>query len=408
MTGERGAAARSAGLVDRAGDVGPRDRVPVRDDLTEVSPYGAPQLDVAVRLNTNETAEPPPPGYLEEVARRIQALELNRYPDRPATALREALAGRLGTTADRVWPANGSNEILQQLLQAYGGPDRTALTVRPGYSMYPELCRTSLTPVTEVALDAGFLLTPELAAQAVARHDPDVILVPSPNNPVGTPVGRDALRVLHDGSRALLVVDEAYIEFAQDDQSAWPLLDELPRLVLVRTLSKAFRLAGLRLGYLVGPTWVVDDLQKVRLPYHLDAVKQVAGIVAVEQEEAFLEHRQRIAEERDRVAAALRALRARGRGAAGTGAAADAEAAAHTHDGRPGTPDLEVFPSVANFLLVRSSVHDLFGRLLEHGVLVRDFSTGPGLEGCVRVTIGTRAENDAFLAALDRVLASEQ
>ena len=355
------------------------ERVPVRDDLTEVSPYGAPQLDVAVRLNTNETAEPPPAGYLEEVARRIQGLELNRYPDRPATALRDALAGRLGTTRDRVWAANGSNEILQQLLQAYGGPGRQALTVRPGYSMYPELCRTSLTPVVEVDLDAGFLLTPGIAADAVARHDPDIILVPSPNNPVGTPVGHEALRVLHDASRGLLVVDEAYIEFAEPDQSAFALLDELPRLVLVRTLSKAFRLAGLRLGYLVGPSWVVEDVQKVRLPYHLDAITQVAGIVAVEQEAAFLEHRRRIAEERDRVAAALRA-----RG------------------------DVEVFPSVANFLLVRSALPGLFDRLLEHGVLVRDFSTRPGLEGCVRVTIGTTPENDAFLAALDAVSAGAQ
>ncbi len=369
------------------------DRVPVRDDLADVAPYGAPQLDVAVRLNTNETPEPPPLGYLAEVGRRIQGLELNRYPDRPATALREALAGRLGTTVDRMWAANGSNEILQQLLQAYGGPGRRALTVRPGYSMYPELCRTSLTPIAEVDLDAGFLLTPERAAEAVAEHDPDVILVPSPNNPAGTPVGHDALRVLHDSSRALLVVDEAYIEFAGPHHSAVGLLEELPRLVLVRTLSKAFRLAGLRLGYLVGPTWVVDDLQKVRLPYHLDAMKQVAGVVAVEQEEAFLEHRRRIAEERDRVATALRALR-EGDGGAGPVGGADG--------------DLEVYPSVANFLLVRSSVPDLFGRLLEHGVLVRDFSTKPGLEGCVRVTIGTAEENDAFLAALERVLAAEQ
>ena len=382
------------------------ERVPVRDDLTEVSPYGAPQLDVAVRLNTNETAEPPPDGYLAEVGRRIQGLELNRYPDRPATALRDALAGRLGTSRDHVWAANGSNEILQQLLQAYGGPQRQALTVRPGYSMYPELCRTSLTPVAEVDLDESFLLTPAIAADAVARHDPDVILVPSPNNPVGTPVGHDVLRLLHDTSRALLVVDEAYIEFAAPEQSAFGLLEELPRLVLVRTLSKAFRLAGLRLGYLVGPGWVVEDVQKVRLPYHLDAIKQIAGIVAVEQEAAFLEHRRRIAEERDRVAAALRA---RG-GVAGADApegAGHARRADHDdvhHDGYR----IEVFPSVANFLLVRSDLPGLFDRLLEQGVLVRDFSSKPGLEGCVRVTIGTREENDAFLAALDRVLSSAQ
>ena len=359
-----------------AGDAPRPDRVPVRSDLAEVTPYGAPQLDVAVRLNTNETAEPPPPGYLAEVGRRIQGLELNRYPDRGVGELRRALGHRLGLPAERVWAANGSNEILQQLLQAYGGPDRLALGVRPGYSMYPELCRTSLTPMVEVDLDAAFQLTPQLAADAVATHDPDLVLLPTPNNPVGTPVAHEALRALHDGSRALVVVDEAYIEFADDHLAALPLLEELPRLVIVRTLSKAFRLAGLRLGYLLGPDWVVEDLQKVRLPYHLDAVKQIAGIVALEQEAAFLEHRRRIATERERVATAL-AQRAR----------------------------VEVFPSAANFVLVRTEVDDLFARLLAHGVLVRDFASQPRLEGCVRVTIGTEVENDAFLAALDRVLA---
>ncbi len=353
------------------------DRVPVRGDLAAVEPYGAPQLDVPVRLNTNETAEPPPPGYLQEVGRRIQGLELNRYPDRPATDLRAALAGRVGLTSDRVWAANGSNEILQQLLQAYGGPDRLAMYVRPGYSMYPELCRTSLTPTVEVDLDDRFELNAEVAAKAVAEHDPDLVLIPSPNNPVGTPVDHAALRALHDGSRALIVVDEAYIEFADAHLTALALLDELPRLVIVRTLSKAFRLAGLRLGYLLGPSWVVDDVQKVRLPYHLDAIKQVAGIVAVEQEVDFLGHRRRVADERDRITAVLEQ-----RG------------------------DLEVFPSVANFLLIRTDLPDLFERLLEHGVLVRDFSTKPRLEGCVRVTVGTEEENDAFLAALDAVLAA--
>lgn len=353
------------------------DRVPVRDDLAELRPYGAPQMDVPVRLNTNETAVPPPASFIAEVAARMGDLELHRYPDRRAIELRAALARAAHLTPDRVWAANGSNEVLQQLLQAYGGPDRLALSVRPGYSMYPELCRTSLTPTVEVDLDDGFELSAEVAARAVAEHAPDLVLIPSPNNPVGTPVDHAALRALHDGSRALIVVDEAYIEFADEHLTALGLLDELPRLVIVRTLSKAFRLAGLRLGYLLGPRWVVDDVQKVRLPYHLDAVKQVAGIVAVEQETDFLEHRRRVADERDRVAAAL---------------------------GR--RTDVEVFPSVANFVLIRTVRADLFEALLEHGVLVRDFSTKPRLEGCVRVTIGTVDENDAFLAALDAVLSA--
>ena len=352
------------------------DRVPVRDDLAEVEAYGAPQLDVPVRLNTNETATPPPPGYLDEVARRILDLELHRYPDRPHTALREAIGERHDLPVERAWAANGSNEVLLQLLQAYGGPDRCALGVRPGYSMYPELCRTTLTPMATVDLDDAFRLAPEAAGRAVAEHDPDVVLVPSPNNPVGTPVDHDAVRALHHAGHALVVVDEAYVEFAPDGTSVTALLDELPRLVVVRTFSKAFRLAGLRLGYLLGPAWVVDDVQKVRLPYHLDALTQVAGVVALEQEAAFLDHRGEVADERDRVAAALGAM-----------------------DG------VEVFDSAANFLLLRTGRDDLFDRLLEHGVLVRDFSDKPRLAGCVRVTIGTPPENDDFLAAMTAALA---
>jgi histidinol-phosphate aminotransferase len=351
------------------------DRVPVREDLADVEAYGAPQLDVVVRLNTNETATPPPEGYLEEVGRRIQAVGLHRYPDRSHVALREAIGERHGLTPERVWAANGSNEILLQLLQAYGGPDRLALTVRPGYSMYPELCRTTLTPCETVDLDEQFRLSPEVAGRAVASHDPDVVLLPSPNNPVGTPVEHDAIRALHHAGHALVVVDEAYVEFAGEEASATALLDELPRLVVVRTFSKAFRLAGLRLGYLLGPRWVVEDVEKVRLPYHLDALTQVAGLVALEQEDAFLDHREQVATERDRVAAALRAM-----------------------DG------VEVYDSAANFLLFRTPRPDLFDRLLDDGVLVRDFSAKPRLEGCLRVTIGTPEENDDFLAAMAAAL----
>ncbi|MEX2550971.1 MAG: histidinol-phosphate transaminase [Nitriliruptoraceae bacterium] len=351
-------------------------RIPVRSDLEDVVPYGAPQLDVPVRLNTNETAEPPPPGYLEAVAERLQGLALNRYPDREHLALRRALATRHDVGPGQVWAANGSNEVLVQLLQVYGGPGRRALSPRPGYSMYPELSRTTLTEHRTVDLDGGFRLTPQVARDAAATHAPDLVLLPSPNNPVGTTVDHETIRALHDASKALIVVDEAYVEFADPAASVVPLLAELDRLVVVRTFSKAFRLAGLRLGYLIGPAWVVDDVQKVRLPYHLDALTQVAGVVALEQEAAFLEHRGRTATERDRVRAVLQA-----RG------------------------DVEVFDSSANFLLLRAPLDGLFDALLAHGVLVRDFSHQPRLERCVRVTIGTPAENDRFLAALDAVLA---
>ena len=353
--------------------------VAVRPELADVEPYGAPQLDVPVRLNTNETAEPPPAAFLAELGAAVADLALHRYPDREAVALRSALAAREGLDADRVWVANGSNEVLLQLLQAYGGPGRRALGLRPGYSMYPELCRTSGTALDLV--DLGPDGRPDLDAVAVvaAERDPSVVLLANPNNPTGALVGPDVVRALHDAVRGLVVVDEAYVEFAPDGASVRPLLDELPRLVVSRTFSKAFRLAGLRVGYLLGPAAVMADLRRVRLPYHLDAIAQRAAELALKHEDAFLAHRAATVAERDRVAAAL---------------------AAH--------PGVVVHPSAANFLLVETPVVDLFDRLLARGVLVRDVAAAVGRPGAVRITIGTRDDDDALLAAVTAVLAADR
>jgi len=348
-------------------------RVPVRDDLADLQPYGAPQFDVAVRLNTNETAEPPPAAYLDEVRRRLAGLELNRYPDRRSTQLREAIAAQTGLTADRVWAANGSNEVLHQLLLAYGGPDRKLVGFRPGYAMYPILARVTMTPFHEVELGDDLRVGPAAVAHAVGSR-PDMLILANPNNPTGMTVDARTIRALHDGTSGLVVVDEAYVEFG--GESVLPLLDELPRLVVVRTFSKAFRLAGLRLGYLLAHDWVVDDIRRVRLPYHLDAMKQVAAVTALEMRDQFLEHRARVAIERDRIIACLQA-----------------QAGA------------QPFPSSANFVLFRvAQATEVFQGLLDRGVLIRDFSDKPKLQGCLRVTVGTADENDAFLAALAEVL----
>jgi histidinol-phosphate aminotransferase len=355
------------------------DRVPVRADLVDVEPYGAPQLDVPVRLNTNETAEPPPPEFLAGLISRLGEPALQRYPDREHRTLRAVLAARHGVDPSGVWAANGSNEVLLQLLQAYGGPGRPMLTLWPSYSMYPELARTTLTPRVTVELDHDLGVDTDAVLAGVAAHEPSVVLFASPNNPVGASVDPEVVRAVHDASSALVVVDEAYVEFAPEGTSVVGLVGELPRLVVVRTFSKAFRLAGLRLGYLVASDWVVDDVQKVRLPYHLDAIKQIAGIVACEQEARFLGHRHEVATERERVRTALARHEA-----------------------------FDVYPSAANFVLVRSRIPALFDRLLEHGVLVRDFSRLPRLEGCVRITIGTPAENDAMLAAIDAIVAAPE
>ena len=354
----------------------------VRDDLRSVEPYGAPQLDVPVRLNTNETPDAPPAEFLAALARRLPTLSLNRYPDRDARRLRTMLAEREGLDADRVWVANGSNEVLLQLLQAYGGPGRSALLFRPGYSMYPELCRTTGTVAHTVALpDDGRLTSDTIAAEVapvVAVHDPVLTFLANPNNPTGALVDHAAIRALHHAVGGLLVVDEAYVEFAGPDASVRPLLDELPRLVVSRTFSKAFRLAGLRLGYLLGPASLVEDLLRVRLPYHLDAVTQLAGLIALEQEDAFLGHRQRTVDERERVRSALERM-----------------------DG------VAVLPSAANFLLLHTDRTDVFARLLDHGVLVRDLSSAVGRPGTWRVTVGTPGENDRFLTALADVLVDD-
>ncbi|MFP5309292.1 MAG: histidinol-phosphate transaminase [Actinomycetes bacterium] len=353
------------------------DRVPVRPDLVDVTPYGAPQLDVPIRLNTNETAEPPPPAFLATVAERIRGLELNRYPDRPATALRTALGDTVGLPVERVWAANGSNEVLLQLFQAYGGPTRRMLLFRPGYSAHPLIARVAATPVVEHDLPEDLVLTATVAAEAVDAHAPDLVVVASPHNPAGVALTLDAVRALHDGCDGLVVLDEAYVEFSDDPDASVRLLDELPRLVVTRTFSKAYRLAGLRLGYLLAHDWVVDDVRKVRLPYHLDALTQVAGLVALEQRPSLTTHLAETAAERDRIIGVL--------------------------DGLSGVS--RVWPSVANFVLFRvTEAGEVFDGLLGRGVLVRDFSTAPGLAGCLRVTVGTPAENDAFLGALGEVL----
>lgn len=350
-------------------------RIPVRDDLADVVPYGAPQLDVPVRLNTNEAPYRPPQTFFDLLAERVANLDLHRYPDRRAEQLRTAIGERFGLGFERVWAANGSNEILQQLLQAYGGPGRRLLVFRPGYSMYPLLAQVSATSVVAEDLVDGRHLTPDLAHRTVRTHDPDLVFLASPNNPTGIVVALDAVRALHDNSTAMIVMDEAYVEFG--GESAVALLDELPRLVVCRTFSKAWRLAGLRLGYLLAHDWVIDDLRKVRLPYHLDGLTQAAGIVALDLADAVTDHIPTLVSERERLVAAMQTI-----------------------------PGVEVeAESRANFLLFSTEVPDLFDRLLEHGVLVRDFSSYPLLDGCLRVSVGTPAENDTFLDALRKCLA---
>ncbi len=353
------------------------DTLPLRDDLRGRTPYGAPQLDVPVRLNTNENSHPLPAATVEAVGRVVVEVAgtLNRYPDRDAVALRADLAGYLGhgLTTGSVWAANGSNEVLQQLLQAFGGPGRTALGFTPSYSMHPVIAAGTGTAWIDGVREADFTVPADRAAAQVREQRPDVVFLTSPNNPTGTALPLDVVRAVLAVAPGMVVVDEAYAEFARPGTpSALTLLPGQPRLVVTRTMSKAFAMAGLRVGYLAADPAVVDAVQLVRLPYHLSALTQAVARVALAHAPVLLATVEAIKSQRDRIVAALPGL------------------------------GLRPVPSDANFVL--------FGRfadagagwraLLDRGVLVRDV----GLPGWLRVTAGTGAEVDAFLAALAEVV----
>ena len=361
--------------------------LPLRPELVGQSPYGAPQLDVPHRLNVNENPYPPSAAMVADVAAAVAgaARGLNRYPDRDARALRADLAAYVATdvpaapviSQDNVWAANGSNEIMVQLLQAFGGPDRIALSFAPTYSMYPDYCRSTFTSYRTMPRRSDFTIDLEAALGHIRAEQPDVVLVASPNNPSGTAVPLADIEALCREARGMVVVDEAYAEFRRPGTpSAIELLAEHPRLVVTRTMSKAFALAGARLGYLVASPQVVDAVQLVRLPYHLSTVTQAVARTALRHAPELLGS-----------VAALRAER---------------DALVQWLEGQPG---LVVADSDANFVLFGRFVDRdaVWSRLLAHGVLVR--ATGP--EGWLRVSAGTPQEMTAFRDALAASVAAE-
>ncbi|WP_410651604.1 histidinol-phosphate transaminase [Amycolatopsis sp. cmx-4-54] len=353
--------------------------LPLREDLRGKTRYGAPQLDVPIRLNTNENPYPPPDALVADVAEavRAEAASLHRYPDRDAVALRQDLADYLAVSTgvlvseSNVWAANGSNEILQQILQAFGGPGRSALGFEPSYSMHPIISAGTRTDWLPVPRRDDFTLDTEKAAALVRERRPDIVFVTSPNNPTGGSIPFDELHGLLEAAPGIVVVDEAYAEFSSQP-SAVELIEEHPaKLIVSRTMSKAFAFAGGRLGYLAAAPAIVDALQLVRLPYHLSKLTQAAARAALRHADATLASVAKLAAERDRVVEALLGL------------------------------GFTPVPSDANFVL--------FGRFadapatwqsyLDNGVLIRDV----GIEGHLRVTIGTPEENDAFLEASKEV-----
>jgi histidinol-phosphate aminotransferase len=350
----------------------------LRADLRGRTPYGAPQLDVPVRLNVNENPYPPSATLVEDTARAVAEATrtLNRYPDRDATALRADLAGYLGhgLDASRVWAANGSNEVMHQLFCAFGGPGRTALSFSPTYSMYPDYARDTFTRWVSEPRRPDFTVDATEALAAIQRHDPALVVLASPNNPTGTALGLDVVEAVCSAAPGLVVIDEAYAEFRRPGTpTALALLDRFPRLVVTRTMSKAFALAGARLGYLAGSPAVVEAVQLVRLPYHLSSVTQAVARVALAHAGELLAAVDSLRAERDALVAWLRA---RGFTAA---------------------------ESDANFVLLGlfPDAHATWLGLLDRGVLVRE--VGP--PGWLRVSIGTPEEMAAFRAALTEVTA---
>ena len=359
------------------------DDLPLRDDLRGKSPYGAPQLAVPVRLNTNENPHPPTKALVDDVVRSVReaAVDLHRYPDRDAVALRRDLAAYLtaqtGTQlgVENLWAANGSNEILQQLLQAFGGPGRSAIGFVPSYSMHPIISDGTRTDWLEAARADDFSLDVDAAVAAVADRKPDVVFIASPNNPSGQSVSLPDLRRLLDVVPGILIVDEAYGEFSSQP-SAVALVEEYPtRLVVTRTMSKAFAFAGGRLGYLIATPALIEAMLLVRLPYHLSSVTQAAARAALRHADDTLGSVATLIAERERVIAALSGM------------------------------GFRVIPSDANFVLFGqfADAPSAWQHYLDDGVLIRDV----GIPGFLRATTGLADENDAFLRVSARIAATE-
>jgi histidinol-phosphate aminotransferase len=349
--------------------------LPLRDDLRALTPYGAPQLDVPIRLNTNENPYPPPVELVDDLRASVgdAAATLNRYPDREATELRAALASYLGgVTTEQVWAANGSNEILQQLLMTFGGAGRSALGFVPSYTMHQLIALATGTAWTAIHRKDDFSLDAQRARADVRDARPDLVFLCSPNNPTGTALDPGVVEAVLEEAPGMVVVDEAYAEFSHRP-SLLPLLRDHPRLVVTRTMSKAFAFAGARVGYLAADPAVVDALRLVRLPYHLSALTQAAALAALRHAPATLAQVAQLRTDRDRLVSTLR-----------------------------DELELDVVDSDANFVLFGrfDDQRDVWRQLLDEGVLVRDV----GLDGWLRVSVGTTQECDAFCAALRKVL----
>ncbi|KAA8746747.1 histidinol-phosphate transaminase [Corynebacterium tuscaniense] len=353
--------------------------LPLREELRGKSAYGAPQLHVPYALNTNENPYPPSQTLIDDLVAEVARVagRLNRYPERDSVELREDLAAYVSrqtgvhVTVDNLWAANGSNEVLQQLLQAFGGPGRSAMGFVPSYSMHPILSAGTQTEFIGVERGADFRIDMDRALDAINEKQPDVVFVTTPNNPTGDVTSLADIERIIDAASGIVIVDEAYAEFSPSP-SAVTLLEKYPtKLVVSRTMSKAFDFAGGRLGYFVADSAFIEAVMLVRLPYHLSVISQAAARVALRHAEETLANVDKLARERERVQAALLEY------------------------------GYEVVPSESNFLFFGhfDDAAAAWQQFLDRGVLIRDV----GVPGHLRVTIGLDEENDAFLNAAKEI-----
>lgn len=353
--------------------------LPIRDSLRGRTPYGAPQLHVPIALNVNENTHEISEDILVDIIQRIAVSlrDINRYPDREFTALRESLAAYVGhgMTAQNIWAANGSNEILQQLFMSFGGPGRKALSFSPTYSMYSLIAQSTDTQYIEVPRLERYEIDADLVTRAIAEHKPDIVIICSPNNPTGTPVELSVIEASYAATDGIVVVDEAYSEFSLNENSALSLLEGRPRLVVSKTMSKAFAFAGARLGYLAADAAICDAMRLVRLPYHLSALTQAAAEGALSHSSQMLATVADIRDQRDRLYVALQDL------------------------------GLDPYRSDANFVLVGGipNPKKTWQDLLDRGILVRDI----GIPNTLRITAGTATETTAVIGALTELLGAK-
>ncbi len=359
------------------------NRPQIRDDLSVLEGYHSPQVDVEVRLNTNESAEPPPLGFADAVAHAVRTIDWHRYPDRAALDLRRAIGALHQVGPDQVFCANGSNEVLQTILLTFAGPGRRVLTFEPTYALHSHLGAISGSTVVSAERRDDFVLDPDHAVATVRSVEPSVVFLCSPNNPTGLVEPESTVRAVLDATEevgGLLVLDEAYAEFSS--WSGLSLIDDDRSLAVSRTYSKTWAMAAARLGYLIAPDWLIAELEKVVLPYHLDALKQAAGLAALDFLDDMGRRVSAVVEERGRISTTLLDL------------------------------GCDVWPSGANFILFRPpGARDnpaiggaVWEQLLDHSVLVRNTASWDRLGGCLRVTVGQPEENSRFLEALGAVL----